>query len=174
MKLVEQGKLSLQDSITRFIKDYPTHGYVITIEHLLTHTSGIKNITGMPAWTSEFQRKDLTPKELVNFFKNESIEFSPGSVYRYSNSNYILLGYIIELVTGSTYGQYMNDNFFQPLGMTNSAYDNFSEIIIDRVKGYQKINGQYKNADFLSMTQPFSAGAIVSKPVTYILGIMPS
>jgi CubicO group peptidase (beta-lactamase class C family) len=162
MKLAEQGKLSLQDSITRFIKEYPTNGFVITIENLLTHTSGIKNITGMPTWTSEVQRKDLSPKELVNFFKNEPIEFSPGSAYRYSNSNYILLGYIIELVTGSTYGQFLSETFFQPLGMTNSGYDNFSAIIIDRVKGYQKINGQYKNADFLSMTQPFSAGAIVS------------
>ena len=66
MRLAEQGKLSVQDSITKFIKDYPAHGQKITIEHLLTHTSGIKNITGMSSWTSEVQRKDFTPKEVVD------------------------------------------------------------------------------------------------------------
>jgi CubicO group peptidase (beta-lactamase class C family) len=162
MRLAEQGTLSLQDSIIRFIKDYPTHGNAITIEHLLTHTSGIKNITGMPAWTLEVQRKDFTPKALVDFFKDEPLDFVPGSTYRYSNSNYILLGHIIELATGTTYIEYLNQNFFQPLGMVHTSYDNFSAIVNNRAKGYKRKSGQYEHADFLNMTQPFSAGALLS------------
>lgn len=162
MKMAEEGKLSLQDSITKYIKDYPTHGQNITIEHLLTHTSGIKNITSMTSWTSEVQRKDLTPKQVVDFFKNEPLDFNPGTLYRYSNSNYILLGYILELVSGTTYAGYLARNFFEPLGMTHSTYDISSAVITDRIGGYQKTNGEFKNADFLSMTQPFSAGALLS------------
>lgn len=165
MKLIEQGKLSLQDSIVKFIKDYPSQGQNITIEQLLTHTSGVKNITAMPSWTAEVQRKDFTPKDIVDFFKNEVLDFSPGTSYRYSNSNYILLGYIIELVSGTTYEKYLSENFFQPLGMTHTKLDDFSAVIEDRTKGYRKTSGQYKNADFLNMTQPFSAGALLSNTI---------
>lgn len=162
MKLIEQGKLSLKDSIAKFINDYPAPGKSATIEQLLTHTSGIKNITSMQSWTSEVQRKDFTPKDVVDFFKNETPDFSPGTGYRYSNSNYILLGYIIELVSGTTYEKYLNENFFRPLGMAHTRLDDFSAVIEGRTKGYRKTNGQYGNADFLSMTLPFSAGAILS------------
>ncbi|MEJ7644846.1 MAG: serine hydrolase [Chryseolinea sp.] len=162
MRLAEQGKLSLQDSITKFIHDYPSRGNAITLENLLTHTSGIKNITAMPEWTSEVQRKDFTPKGVVDFFKNEPFDFVPGSDYNYSNSNYILLGYIIELVTGYSYGEYLSQNFFQPLGMNHTTCDSFTSIISGRIDGYQKTNGQYANASFLNMTQPLSAGALLS------------
>lgn len=162
LKLAEEGKLSLQDDITKFIKDYPTHGHTLTIEHLLTHTSGIKNYTGLDKWTPEILRKDFTPKELVDFFKDEPMDFAPGEDFRYSNSGYILLGYIIELISGKSYGDCVNEFFFKPLGMNDSYYDNASMIVSNRAPGYQHRNGRYENADFVSMTLPYSAGSLLS------------
>lgn len=162
LKLAEVGKLSLQDTITKFIQDFPTSGNTITIEHLLTHTSGIKNYTGLPQWTPEVRRIDATPKAMMHFFKDEPLEFPPGTQFRYSNSGYILLGVIIEMVTGISYADYIQQNFFQPLKMNNSFNDDPLLIIPNRVAGYQRKNGQYHNAEFLSMKLPYSAGALVS------------
>jgi CubicO group peptidase (beta-lactamase class C family) len=162
LRLAEQGKLSLQDSINKFIKNYPTHGKKITIENLLTHTSGIKNYTSISKWTQDIMRKDLSPKELVDLFKDEPMDFEPGTDYRYDNSGYVLLGYIIELVSGKTYAQYISEEFFQPLGMKNSYYDNAAAIISNRAPGYKKNVAGYVNADMLSMTLPYAAGSLLS------------
>lgn len=162
LKLMEEGKLSLQDDITKFIEDYPTHGHTITVEHLLTHTSGIRSYTGLPKWTAEERKRDFTPKEMVDYFKNEPMDFAPGEQYRYNNSAYFLLGYIIEIVSGKTYAEYIHEHFFEPLGMEHSFYGNTSRIIEGRAAGYQQTNDQYKNADFLSMTQPYAAGSLLS------------
>jgi len=162
LKLAEEGKLDLQAKITQYIKDYPTHGHTITIEHLLTHTSGIKSYTGMEEWTSELRKKDFTPEELVDFFKNQPMDFAPGEEFRYNNSAYFLLGYIIETVSGKSYESYIEEKFFQPLGMSNSSYGSTSRIIGMRADGYARDGDEYKNDDFLSMTQPYSAGSLLS------------
>ena len=162
MKLAEEGKLDLQDDITKYIEDYPTHGYTITIEHLLTHSSGIKSYTSMSDWTAEIRRKDFTPPELVEFFKNQPMDFAPGEEFRYNNSAYFLLGYVIELVSGQTYEDYIEENFFKPLGMANSYYGSTSQIIPKRADGYAQGENGYYNDDFLSMTQPYAAGSLLS------------
>ena len=162
LQLMEQGKLSLQDEITRFIPDYPTQGKKITIEHLLTHTSGIKSYTNMKAF-GDIMRKDMTPTELIDFFKNQPMEFEPGTKWAYDNSGYFLLGYIIEKVSGKTYPQYVEEVFFKPLGMTSSYYGNDSKLIKNRAAGYQSgKEGGTQNADQMSMTLPYAAGSIQS------------
>jgi CubicO group peptidase (beta-lactamase class C family) len=162
LKLMEEGKLSLQDDITKYIEDYPTHGHTITIEHLLTHTSGIKSYTGMDEWTSEVRKKNFTPEELTDFFKNQPMDFAPGEKYSYNNSAYFLLGYLIEILSGKTYEVFIDSVFFQPLGLNNSFYGNTSRIIKNRAAGYQKKEDTFENADFLSMTQPYSAGSLLT------------
>lgn len=162
LKLEEEGKLSLQDDITKFIEDYPTHGHTITIEHLLTHTSGIKSYTSMTEWDAEMRKKDFTPVEMIDFFKKEPMDFAPGEEFLYNNSAYFLLGYIIEKASGKTYDEYLNDTFFVPLGMGNSSYENTSRVIKNRAAGYMKKNGEFVNAEFLSMTQPYAAGSLLS------------
>ncbi|MCB9305238.1 MAG: serine hydrolase [Lewinellaceae bacterium] len=162
LRLAEQGKLSLQDEITRFIPDYPTHGKKITVEQLLNHTSGIKSYTNMSAWTAEVQRKDFTPAGMVDFFKNEPMDFDPGTQWNYSNSGYFLLGYIIEKVSGQSYATYIEEQFFKPLGMKNSYYDMPEDIIKNRAAGYQPGAGGMQNAPYLSMTQPYAAGSLAS------------
>lgn len=162
LKLMEEKKLDLQDDITKYIKDYPTQGHLITIEHLLTHTSGIKDITRMKTWSIDLMKKRFTPTEKIDFFKNEPMNFAPGEKYKYSNSGYILLGYIIETVSGKKYSEYIEDNLFKPLGMTNSFYGSTSNIIPNRAKGYQKQEGYYKNANYLDMSNPYAAGSLLS------------
>lgn len=162
LKLMEQNKLSLTDDIRKYIPDFPSKNEVISIEALLTHTSGIINYTGLPSFTEELKRKDLTPKQLIDLFKDEPLEFKPGTDYKYSNSGYVLLGYIIEKLTNKSYGEYIDEVIFKPLGMKNSYYDNPNKLIVGRVYGYTQRNGHYRNANFLSMTLPYAAGSLVS------------
>lgn len=162
LQLVEQGKLALDDDLTKFIEDYPVNGRKITLHHLLTHTSGIPSYTEMDEWTPEVMKKDLTVNEIIDFFKNKPLDFEPGEEWRYNNSGYILLGYIIEKVSGLTYEQYVVENLFKPAGMENSLYGNDRIILKNRAYGYQSGHNGYENANFLSMTQPYAAGSLMS------------
>ncbi len=160
LMLMEQGKLKLDDPVTKFIPDYPMHGHTITIHHLLTHTSGIKSYTGMEKWTKRW-REDLSPTEMIEIFRNEPMDFAPGEQYRYNNSAYFLLGYIIEKVSGMTYPEFLEKNIFMPLALKNTFYGSQSKIIRNRAQGYQK-QSEFTRAEYLSMTQPYSAGSIMS------------
>lgn len=160
LMLAEQGKLKLDDEITKFIPDYPTNGNRITIHHLLTHTSGIKDFTSMKS-IRDIARRDLSPKELVDFFKNEPIDFKPGDQYKYCNSGYVLLGYIIEIVSGQTYEEFITQNIFKKIGMENSYYASHDKIIKNRVSGYRDKEG-YVNTNYISFSIPYASGSIMS------------
>lgn len=161
LKLVEAGKLSLSDKIGRFLPDFPTRGKRITIEQLLTHTSGIKSVTGMPSWPAHM-REDWTLAQLIAFFQNEPFDFEPGTKWKYNNSGYHLLGAIIEKVSGKKYEDFVAEAIFRPLKMERTRYGSDAPIIPGRVEGYQRTPGGIVNAPYVSMTQPFSAGALVS------------
>lgn len=161
LQLMEQGKLNLQDEITKFIPDYPTQGNKITIEHLLTHTSGIHNFSGMKDPEKKLAL-DCTPNEVIDFFKNLPMRFSPGTKWEYSNSGYFLLGYIIEKITSKPYSEYLEENFFKPLGMTNSLFANSKRIINNRVGAYSYSDNGFENSRPLNATIIYSAGAIQS------------
>ena len=162
MKLVEAGKISLSDPITKFLPDYPVQGHVITVEHLLTHTSGIQNYTAIPGWMTSKVLADLKLDELINGFKNEPMRFAPGTRYEYSNSNYILLGAIIEKASGEAYESFLEKNIFDPLGMTSTLYGHNQPLIPNRAGGYDADGDTVLNASYLSMTQPHAAGALLS------------
>ncbi len=161
LMLVEQGKLSLDDEITRFIPDYPTQGHKITIEHLLTHSSGIKSYTGLPEWRPLW-RKDVSLTEMIDLFKTKPFEFAPGEGWNYNNSGYVLLGRIIEKASGQKYEDFIEKNIFTPLGMKQTFYDNTARIIPRRITGYSKSGEKWVNSDYLSMSWPHAAGAIIS------------
>jgi CubicO group peptidase (beta-lactamase class C family) len=161
LMLAEQGKLGLQDEITKFLPDYPTQGRKITVEHLLTHTSGIQSYTDMPEWLPLW-RKDFTLKELIDLFKDKPMQFEPGERWAYNNSGYILLGAIIEKISGNTYEAFIDANIFKPLGMKQSYYGSAERIIPRRIPGYQMGRGGFVNAPYLSMTQPYAAGSLLS------------
>ncbi len=161
LMLEEQGKLSVSDPITKFLPDYPTQGRTITVEHLLTHTSGIRSYTEMPEWLPQW-RKDFTLSELIDFFKNQPMDFAPDEKWLYDNSGYILLGAIIEKASGLSYEDFVRTRIFEPLGMKHSCYDHTERIIPKRVKGYQHTASGFENAPYLSMTQPYAAGSLAS------------
>jgi CubicO group peptidase (beta-lactamase class C family) len=161
LMLAEQGQLGLQDEITKFLPDYPTQGRKITVEHLLTHTSGIQSYTDLPEWLPLW-RKDLTLPELIDLFKNKPMQFEPGERWSYNNSGYILLGAIIEKVSGETYESFVTNHIFKPLGMKGSCYGSTERIIPRRVPGYQSGKDGFINAPYLSMTQPYAAGSLLS------------
>ncbi len=161
MMLTEEGQLSVNDPITKFLPDYPTQGKTITVEHLLTHTSGIVSYTGMAKW-QPLRAKDMSVTEVIDLFKNEPMEFAPGEKWEYDNSGYFLLGAIIEKVTGKPYADVVKERIFVPAGMTHTFYGDTSPIIANRAHGYEYAKGQVVNASYISMTQPYAAGALVS------------
>ena len=160
LMLMEEGKLNLEDDITKYIGNYPVHGHKINIHHLLTHTSGLNNYTNIEEWT-HLWRQDYTPSEFIDIIKKFPMDFTPGEKWNYSNTAYFILGYIIEKASGIPYPQFIQEKIFAPLGMKNSMYGSHSKIIKNRASGYQKTDSLV-NAEYLSMTQPYAAGALMS------------
>ena len=161
LMLEEQGKLKVTDAIEKYLPDYP-RGNEITIHQLLTHIAGVVNYTALPEWTKVW-REDKTVDEMIAFFKDKPLDFEPGAHWNYSNSGYILLGAIIEKISGMTYGDFVEQNIFNAIGMNNSYYGSRSEIIAMRAQGYQSAGeGKYRNAEYLSLTHPYASGSIMS------------
>lgn len=163
MRLMEQGKLSLDDTLQKFLPQVPTQGNRVTVRHLLNHTSGIRSYTSLgPKW-QRVVRLDLVPDSLATLFANEPFDFKPGDAYRYNNSGYFLLGMIIEKLSGKSYGQYVQDEFFTPLGLKSTVYCEQAPLIKRRAQGYQPRPGvPFVNAEPLSMTHPYAAGSLCS------------
>lgn len=159
--LQERGKWKVSDPIKKYMPNVPTAWDKITIFHLLTHTSGIPSFTGFPDY-EDFEAKTTTPEKLVDRFRNKPLEFAPGSKWRYSNSGYVLLGYLIEKVGGESYQKFLQANVLTPLGMKDTGYDSNSAIILHRASGYSPSKDGIINAGFIDMTVPFSAGALYS------------
>lgn len=160
LMLEQQGKLRVQDPVSKYIPDYPS-GNKITLHHLLTHTSGIKDFTGIKSLPAIAQ-KDMKPADMVGFFKNEPVDFQPGEKFAYNNSGYVLLGYIIELVSGETYEQFIKKNIFDKTGMNQSCYASDRKMIPKRAYGYHKKEYGYVNKTMISFSIPFSSGALMS------------
>lgn len=161
LMLAEEGKLSVKDEITKFFPDYPVKGKKITIEQLLHHTSGIKSYTNKPDFMMN-AHKDYTVAQMIDGFKNDPFDFEPGTKYAYNNSGYILLGAIIEKVSGMPYAKFVEQRIFVPLGMENTAYEGQERGKAPRAAGYARQGEIFKPAMVLSMSQPYAAGSLVS------------
>jgi len=162
LQLVDKGQMALTDSIQKFIKDFHFKGKTITIENLLTHTSGIKGYEQIDAKIPNVMRIDFSPKAVIDSLDKLSLEFDPNTRYNYSNSNYFLLGYIIEQVSGKSYQQYVKENIIEPAGLSSTFYESQTQLITNRANGYLLSDGKYWNADFISMALVYSAGALRS------------
>jgi len=160
LQLVEQGKISLQDSIQKYVPDYPHKRYTITIENLLTQTSGIKDYMAISNPADE--RTNYTPKQGVDYFKNEPLEFKPGSQFKYSNSNYYLLGYILEIITGKSYADYLQQNIFNKAGLHNTYYIDTTKNIPNVSQGYSRFDEKLEKAELENETTIYAAGGIMS------------
>jgi D-alanyl-D-alanine carboxypeptidase len=161
LMLAEQGKLSLDDELGRFLPDYPAPGKKVTIAQLLNHTSGVASYTGMRSFPSEMH-KDFTVAQMIDRFKDLPLDFAPGQDWIYSNSGYFLLGAIIEKVSGKPYADFMAEQIFKPLAMENSAYEGHERGKAFKASGYSISEKGFVPTRVVSMTQPYSAGSLVS------------
>ncbi len=162
LQLVEQGKISLQDSVQKYIKDFPFKGYTITIENLLTHTSGIKDFMTIDHPGQNVLRWDFSPQQIIDHFKNEPLEFKPGTKYNYTNSGYTLLGKIIEVASGKSYYNYLLENVIQKAGLKNTFFASETTLVPKRVSSYTKDRGFYDNFDYFSQSIGYGCGDLFS------------
>jgi CubicO group peptidase (beta-lactamase class C family) len=162
LQLVEQGKLSVDDPISKYYADAPPAWAKVTIKHLLTHTSGIPSYTGLPTFFATGSKLPLTPEGLIKLTRDLPLEFEPGTKYAYDNTGYVILGYVIEKVSGETYADYVAKHIFAPLGMKDTGYDVSGVILRHRASGYQGSKDGWRNADYLDMTLPYAAGSLYS------------
>jgi CubicO group peptidase (beta-lactamase class C family) len=159
--LQEQGKLNVQDPVCKHMSDCPKAWEEITIHHLLTHSSGIPNLTAFP----DFQQSKTLPSPLestIARFKDKSLEFKPGEQFKYSNSGYVLLGGLIERASGKSYEAYLQENIFQPLKMNSTGSDSNTRIIKQRAAGYGHGSEGQVNADYIHMSIPVGGGNLYS------------
>jgi D-alanyl-D-alanine carboxypeptidase len=157
----ERGRLNVRDSISRYLAGLPAAWQGITVHQLLTHTSGIPNYTSSPE-RARIDRTGATPQQMINLVADKPLDFSPGTSWSYSNTGYILLGMIVERISGQSYAGFLRANIFEPLGMKDSGYDMAKDVLKERASGYDVIDGHIVNADFIDMSVPFSAGGIFS------------
>ena len=172
LKLAEEGKIDLNADIRKYLgsdaefsdrKGYNTQGYIIPVIRLLDHTSGIKGYTEMPSARPLFVQ-DLPRDSLVSLFSEHPFDFPPGEQMIYNNSAYFLAGLIIEKVSGKTYADYVEENFFKPLGMDNSSYCSNQAIWKNRAHGYDtdKETGEMIHKGYLVHSIPYAAGSLCS------------
>lgn len=166
LKLVEQGKLSLNDTISQHLPEFDKNkGNKITIAHILGHRTGFPRAFAIPGWfTGRFNGK-VSNKEFADVIGKQDLLFEPGSEYRYTNLGYFLLGSIIESATGQTYEQVLQQQLLTPLNLINTGIAHHSSVLNLRASGYQLAkNGGFKNQSYLNF-KVFGAGSAMYSTV---------
>lgn len=167
LQQVEQGKLRLDDTVGRFLPQYPKWGGV-TIRRLLNHTSGIPSYTGSRRWFPH-RAESLTPDSILAFVAGDSLDFAVGSAYRYNNSGYMLLGLVLEKVTGMPYRRYVEERLFRPLGLREAHYCPDTPADTAWATGYdRRPDASRAPADRISMSSPWAAGALCMSVRDYL------
>jgi CubicO group peptidase (beta-lactamase class C family) len=162
LKLAQEGKLNLDDDIRKFLPYYNTHGRHITIENVLSHTSGIVDFTEKKEFAAN-AILEQSHQDLLNSFMNDSLLFEPGTDWSYSGSGYVLAGLIIEKISGMPLSEYLKQNIFDPLDMSHTSLGNYDSTVINQVYGYDGAgNDKFKPATYMSWTWPYAEGDIIS------------
>ena len=161
LQLAEQGKLSLDDEVTRYLPNYPMQGHRVTLRRLLDHTSGIPGYTELPEFGA-ISVRTLPRDSLVALFAAKPFGFAPGEAEVYSNSGYFLLGLIIEKVSGLPYEKYVQQQLFDRAGMPDSRYCSNTTVVPRRAHGYDFDDGRLQLASYVDFTWPYSAGSLCS------------
>jgi CubicO group peptidase (beta-lactamase class C family) len=159
--LEERGRLSIDDPIATHMPDAPPAWGRIRLANLLAHTAGIPNFTSLAEYRTLKSVESPVEKTIASF-KERPLDFGPGEEMRYSNSGYLVLGHVIEKVSGVSYAQFVRDNLFTPLGMTDSGYDSNTTVIARRASGYMPSPSGPVNAGYIHMSIPHAAGALYS------------
>lgn len=145
MLLVEEGKLDLDASIATYFAEAPAAWKKITVRHLLTHTAGTTD------YPKDFDyRRDYTEADMLKLIKALPLAFQPGEKWEYSNLGYVTLGILIRKATGKFYGDFLQERIFQPLGMNTARVISEADLVANRAAGYQLVNGEIKNQDWVA------------------------
>ncbi len=159
LRLHEEDQLDLNTPISNYLPNYPIEsGSLITIHHLLNHSSGIPNQKNLDS----LKRFEHSVEELVESFSSLVLEFKPGESFAYSNSGYLLLGHIIEQISGKSYVEYLKEQILNPLEMNSSGMEDSKSVLKNIASGYTSELGQLSQADYINMSVPFSAGSMYS------------
>jgi D-alanyl-D-alanine carboxypeptidase len=161
LRLIDEGKVALDDPLSKFLPDYP-NGDAITIAQLLNHTSGIRSYTSIPGHMDQEIRRDLTTAELIDVFKDEPVDFAPGEGWSYNNSGYVLVGAVIEKASGMPWFRWLDRTLFEPLALSHTQVGAGRGVVPNLASGYSLAGETVSTAAFLSMTQPHAAGALLS------------
>jgi len=159
LMLEQEGKLGVNDRLTKYFPQYP-QWHSITLKHLLQHTSGIREMTDTEPFKSN-QQKDWTPQEVIARMALEPLDYEPGQRASYSNAGCIILGLVIEKVTGIYYSDFLDGRILKPLGMTHTMLGSKSAVIPKRVSGYVYTE-KLMNAPYASLVLPYSSGGMTS------------
>jgi Beta-lactamase class C and other penicillin binding proteins len=167
MMLVEEGKVGLDDKITKYFPEAPAAWNGITLRHMLSHTSGIQNHVAVPGYLNAFKTSMLSEtspsrEELLKMFFKLPLEFQPGETWSYDNTGYILLGIVIEKASGKNYWQFLDERIFKPLGMSATRNTEPQPIVPNRASGYEWVKDHFENRPVLAPYVAFSAGSILS------------
>ena len=161
LRLAEQGKLSVNDPVKKYLDDAPPAWDKITIHHVLSHTAGIPSITEFPDF-DVIRRQPTTLEKEYRLVRDKPLEFEPGAKFKYSNSGYLLLSHLIERISRQKYVDYLQENILTPAGMKDTGYDVSARILHHRASGYTPFGAMIMNADLVDMTVPSGAGALYS------------
>jgi len=160
MQLVDSGRISLDDRISTRLAALPERWKPVTVRQLLNHTSGIPSYTDTPRGRRRFV-EDMTPDSIVLETAGDTLDFAPGTKWNYDNTGYLLLGMLLERVTGKPYEALLEERLFRPVGMRETRYCHTDPVLKQRAAGYyRETDGSFHNAPWLSMSQPFSAGSL--------------
>ncbi|MBD3401765.1 serine hydrolase, partial [candidate division GN15 bacterium] len=160
VRLVAEGKVELDAEVQEYVPDFPTKQWPVTVRHLLGHLAGVshyKNYTE-EAWIS----RPVSTREALAIFEDWDLLFKPGEQFSYTTYGYNLLGAVIEGATGQSFGDYMTEQLWQPLGMNRTRIDVPIDIIPNRVEGYQRVDGELKNSWFVDLSMKYAGGGTVS------------
>ncbi len=162
LQLQEQGKLKVSDPICRYLEICPQSWQGITLQHLLTHTSGIPNVSSLPNWDEKLAMLSYTRRELVALFRDLPLDFAPGEKFDYSNSGYMLLGVVIERVSAQRYDDYLEQKIFKPIGMTRTYNSDTRALVPGRATGYYSVGTDFINARLVSPTVDLGTSGVYS------------
>ncbi|MGJ3246993.1 MAG: serine hydrolase domain-containing protein [Elainellaceae cyanobacterium] len=161
LMMVDDGVISLEDSITSYLDDPPLAWHPVKIRHILCHQSGIPSYTSTKEYWKT-TRLDVSQQDILNYVRDLPLNYYPGNRTHYDNTGYYLLGLMLERVGGKSYGQLLSDRIFEPFGMNATQVNDPYSTVPNRASGYSLKNGQIRNKEYYSPSGTFSAGNLLS------------
>jgi CubicO group peptidase (beta-lactamase class C family) len=162
LRLVDEGKVALDAPVAEYVPNLPQAWAGVTIKMLLSHTAGVPDYVFAPTFKDREARLVQMPKSLLALVREKPLDFPPGEGWRYSNTGFVLLGMVIEKVSGRSYADYLRDEFFTPLGMADTGYETEDAVMARRASGYMRTRDGWALGPFMAPSSAYAAGALYS------------